>query len=270
MCQIVETQIGETNVAVVDCPGFDDSFKSDTEILSMISELVTTQYQIGMKLWGVVFLQRITDIRFQGSAQNVLSLFQQLVGDEALSNVVLATTQWSKVKEEDMPAAILREQQLRDQYWRDMLDKKSATTRFEGSKASAEGIIAQLIGKKEIVLQLQDELVNEKKSLGKTSAGSLLKPNVDRKLKKNKEDVKRLKAELKTGINNTRRLRIQREIFEAEQLIARGERDEERLGRQVGVDLVEKLKQVDWQKGLRMALSVLGFVVSVITMVGAS
>ncbi|KAH9224083.1 P-loop containing nucleoside triphosphate hydrolase protein [Leptodontidium sp. 2 PMI_412] len=266
VCQIVETRIGDTNVAVVDCPGFDDSTKSDTEILTMISELVTMQYNIGMKLWGIVFLHRITDVRFQGSANNVLSLFQQLVGDEALSNVVLATTQWSKVKTEDMPAAILREQQLRDQYWSDMLSKNSMTTRFEGNKASAEAIVARLVGRNHVVLQLQRELIDGKKSLGKTGAGSLLRPNVDRKLRKSKEDVKRLKAELKTGVNNTRRLRIQREIYEAERLIASGERDEVRLRQEVGTDLMQKLKQVDWQTGLRMALSVLGFVVSIITL----
>lgn len=266
-CEIVEIRIGDTNVAVVDCPGFDDTYKSDTEILTMISELLTTQYHIGMKLWGIIFLQRITDVRFQGSAQNVLSVFRQLVGDEALGNVVLATTQWGKVKEEDMPAAISREQQLRDNYWRDMLDKNSMTTRFDGNKASAEGIVAQLIGKNHVVLQLQQELVDGKRSLGKTGAGSLLKPNVDRKLRKHKEDLKRLKAELKAGVNNTRRLRIQREISEAEQQIARGERDEQNLGREVGADLLDKLKKVDWQKGLRMALSVLGFVVSIITLV---
>jgi hypothetical protein len=267
VCQIVETRIGETNVAVVDCPGFDDSTKSDTEILSIISELVTTQYHIGMKLWGVVFLQRIIDVRFQGSAQNVLSLFRQLVGDEALGNVVLATTQWSKVKEEDWPTALSREQQLRDQYWRDMLGKNSMTTRFEGNKASAEGIIAQLICKSHVVLQLQKELVDQKKSLGKTAAGSLLKPKVDLKLRDSKADVKRLRKELEGTVSNTRRLRIRREISEAEERIARGQSDEHRLEKKVGVDLIEKLKNVDWQMGLRLAITVLGFAVNIVSLV---
>lgn len=220
-----------------------------------------------MKLWGVIFLQRITDVRFQGSAQNVLSLFGQLVGDEALGNVVLATTQWSRLKEEDMPTALSREQQLRDKYWSEMLSKKSMTTRFEGNKASAEGIIAQLICKSHVVLQLQKELVDQKKSLGKTAAGSLLKPKVDRKLKDSKADVKRLRKELEGGVNNTRRLRIQREISEAEEMIARGECDEYRLEKKVGVDLVERLKNVDWQVGLRLALTVLGFAVNIVTLV---
>ncbi len=75
-----------------------------TEILSQISELVAMQYQIGMKLWGVVFLQPITDVRFKGSALEVLSLFRELIGDDALGNVVLATTQWSRVTAEDIHA----------------------------------------------------------------------------------------------------------------------------------------------------------------------
>lgn len=264
MCQIVETRIGDTDVAVVDCPGFDDSVKSDTEILSLISELVATQYSIGMKLWGVIFLQRITDIRFQGSAQNVLSVFRQLVGDDALPNVVLATTQWSRVTDDDIPAALDREQQLRDQYWREMLSKNSMTTRFEGTKASAEGIVAQLIGRQHVVLQLQKELVDKKMSLGKTGAGSLLRPKVERKVRENQENLKRLKAELAGGVNYTRRLRIQREISEAEEGIAKGESDEARLGQKVGVDLLEKLKQINWEKGLRLALSVISFAVTIV------
>ncbi|CZR55811.1 uncharacterized protein PAC_05699 [Phialocephala subalpina] len=267
VCQIVETYVGDTKVAVVDCPGFDDTKRSDTEILSVISELVTAQYHMGMKLWGIVFLHRITDVRFQGSTQNVLSLFQQLVGDDALSNVVLVTTQWGRVTHVDMPDAINREQQLRDEYWREMLDKNSMTRRFDDSRASAEGIIALLIGRDNVVLRLQKELVDEKKALGKTAAGLMLGPKVDKKLKASKDDVKRLRAELQKKPNNTRRLRIQREILEAEERIAKGESDEARLGKKVGVDLIDKLKRVDWTQGLKIALSVLGFAVTIVSLV---
>ncbi len=260
----METYIGETKVAVVDCPGFDDSERSDTEILSIISELLTAQYHIGMKLWGIIFLQRITDVRFQGSAQGILSIFRQLVGDHALGNVVLVTTQWSRLTEKDTQAALAREQQLRGQYWRDMLDKNSMTMRFEDSKASAESIIALLIGRNHVVLQLQKELVEQRKALGKTNAGLLLQPKVERELKADKEEVKRLKSELQGVVNNTRRLRLQREIAEAEEKIAKGQSDEARLGKKVGDDLIRKLKTVDWVKGLRIALSVLGFAVTIV------
>jgi hypothetical protein len=240
--------------------------------LSIISELVTTQYHIGMKLWGIIFLHRITDNRFQGSTHNVLNLFRQLVGDEALGNVILATTQWSRISDSDMPAALGREQELRDKYWREMLDADSMTTRFTGDRASAEGIVAQLLGKKHVVLKLQRELIDEKKSLGKTGAGLFLKPKIDRKMRENREDLKRLKAELATGrLNNTRRLRIQREISEAEARIARGESDEATLGKKVGVDLKAKLADIDWSQGLRIVISVLSFTVNIIVLVlGAS
>jgi hypothetical protein len=264
----VQTHIGDTNVAVVDCPGFDDTNKSDTEILSLISELLTAQYHMGMKLWGVVFLHRITDVRFQGSAGSVLSLFRELVGDEALGNVVLATTHWSKVKEADMPAAVVREHQLRENYWTEMLDHDSITQRFDGTKSSAEGIVAQLIARNHVVLQLQRELVDERRVLGRTGAGALLKPKVDRKLEDTRKEVRRLKSELEgVGSNNTKRLRIERQVWEAEQQIANGESDEAKLGKKVGVDLIERLKQVDWQRGLRLAINALGLAVAVVTLV---
>jgi hypothetical protein len=90
---------------------------------------------------------------------------------------------------------------------------------------------------------------------------------VDRKLKDSKDDIKKLKEELQRGVNNTRRLRIRREIVEAEERVAKGERDEARLSRKVGVDLIEKLKSMDWQRGLQIALSVLGFAVTVVSLV---
>lgn len=220
-----------------------------------------------MKLWGVIFLHRITDNRFQGSTHNVLNLFRQLVGDEALGNVILATTQWSRVSEKDMAAAIGREQELRDKYWREMLDADSMTTRFTGDKASAEGIVAQLLGKQHVVLRLQRELVDEKKSLGKTGAGLLLRPKIDWKMKESREELGKLKAELGNGqLSNTRRLRIQREIAEVETRIAIGESDEARLGKKVGVDLKERLAEIDWQKGLWFALSVLSITVNIIVL----
>lgn len=171
-----------------------------------------------------------------------------------------------------MPAALGREQELRDKYWREMLDADSMTTRFTGDRASAEGIVAQLLGKKHVVLKLQRELIDEKKSLGKTGAGLFLKPKIDRKMRENREDLKRLKAELASGrLNNTKRLRIQREISEAEARIARGESDEATLGKKVGVDLKAKLADIDWTQGLRIVISVLSFTVNIIVLVlGAS
>ncbi|KAF4633013.1 hypothetical protein G7Y89_g5118 [Cudoniella acicularis] len=271
--QIVETRIGETEVAVVDLPGFDDTHKSDVQVLSLISELVTTQYHIGMKLWGVVFLHPITDIRFQGSTGKVLSMFRGLVGEDALQNVVLATTHWGNVKDEDIPLAIGREHELRDKYWRDMLDKNAMMTRFEGSKASAEGIIAQLIGRNHVVLQLQKELVDEQMRLGKTAAATHLKVKVTRSTKECKDTIRQLKEELKGGVNNTKRLRIERSIAEAEAQILLLDSDEAKLEKRVGIDTAGALKKVDWklavdwQKALQIAISTLSLTFNIVNLI---
>ncbi len=55
--------IGREKVLIIDTPGFDDTERSDTEILTEISRLLALQYEIGMKLKGVIFLHRITDVR---------------------------------------------------------------------------------------------------------------------------------------------------------------------------------------------------------------
>ncbi|KAH6664838.1 hypothetical protein B0J14DRAFT_493082 [Halenospora varia] len=271
--QIVETKIGETELAVVDLPGFDDTHKSDVEVLSLISELVSTQYHIGMKLWGVIFLHPITDIRFQGSTGKVLSMFQGLVGEEALQNVVLATTHWGSVKDEDMPAALAREYQLRNNYWRDMLDNNAMMAKFEGTKASAEGIIAQLIGREHVVLRLQKELVDDKMRLGKTAAASQLQVKVTRSAKECRESIRDSKEKLKGGVNNTQRLRIERSIAENEAHILSLDSDEAKLEKKVGVDIVGKLKgvdwrqAVDWKKALQVAIGVLSITFNIVSLI---
>ena len=86
-------------------------------------------------------------------------------------------------------------------------------------------------------------------------------------MRKSKENLRKLKAELNGGVSNTRRLRILRELSEAENDIAQGESDEAKLGRRVGVDLLEKLRQLDWKAGLRIALNVVGFAVTIVAVV---
>ncbi len=68
MCQMVPVQIGQSKVLLIDTPGFDDSKRSDTEILTEISRLLATQYKLVVTLKGIIYLHRITDNRFQGSA----------------------------------------------------------------------------------------------------------------------------------------------------------------------------------------------------------
>jgi len=71
-------------LVLVDTPGFDDTNKSDLEILQMISNWLQNVYEKRIKLAGIIYLHRITDNRMAGTPHRNLRMFGQLCGDQAV------------------------------------------------------------------------------------------------------------------------------------------------------------------------------------------
>jgi hypothetical protein len=166
---LIPARVGSTDVLLVDTPGFNDSFRSDGDILVQISAALCVQYRCNINLKGVIYLHNITQTRITGSALRQLELFRRMCGDENLKHVLLVTTQWNEhftSRWED------HEDQLRDEYWADMILKGAKCMRFEGTHASAASCISQLLGEQRAVLALQREIVDEKRKLSDTVAGS--------------------------------------------------------------------------------------------------
>ncbi|KAI3317399.1 hypothetical protein HD806DRAFT_550471 [Xylariaceae sp. AK1471] len=129
-CQIVRVRIGSELVYVVDTPGFDDTTRSDAEVLEQITKFLGTQYALGLALKGIIFLHRITDVRVQGSTLSSMVLFQELCGDHAFKNVILLTTFWDL--QDDKSIGARRQQELRDDFWSEMISKGSQVRQFDG------------------------------------------------------------------------------------------------------------------------------------------
>jgi hypothetical protein len=53
-------------VYLIDTPGFDDTNRSDTEVLKEIARWLVASYKGKILLNGIIYLHRITDIRMQG------------------------------------------------------------------------------------------------------------------------------------------------------------------------------------------------------------
>ena len=84
---------------LIDTPGFDDSGRIESEILTEISRLLSAQYEAGVSFKGVIYLHRGTDIRYAGSSVKTLEIFKKICGKVALKNVLLISTRWNKVNE---------------------------------------------------------------------------------------------------------------------------------------------------------------------------
>ncbi|KAI4605624.1 hypothetical protein J4E83_010516 [Alternaria metachromatica] len=101
-------------IAVMDTPGFNDSRRPDGETLQELAYWLAAAYERKIKLSGIVYLHRITDNRFQGSAVRALSAFKSMCGEEAFCGVVVATTMWDRATKDELVKAELRHEELRE------------------------------------------------------------------------------------------------------------------------------------------------------------
>ncbi|KAG2336081.1 hypothetical protein BDR05DRAFT_897242 [Suillus weaverae] len=159
------------NVVFVDTPGFEDSLRTDYEVLKEIAAWLEKTYKERVALSGILFFHRITESRMRGTPLRNLSVFRELCGTNALENVVFTTTMWDEVPNH---VGFQREQQLVTQFWQEMMAHGSRTARFASSFDSAWEIIKHFDVTTPQPVQLQKEMVDEGKGLSETSAYAVL------------------------------------------------------------------------------------------------
>ncbi|THV00998.1 P-loop containing nucleoside triphosphate hydrolase protein [Dendrothele bispora CBS 962.96] len=197
------SQLFELNgrqVTLIDTPGFDDTTKSDADILNMIAAFLATTYEQGKKLAGVLYLHRISDIRMGGVSTRNFKMFRQLCGSDALKNVVLVTNMWGEIGAEVGEA---REFELKteDKFWKPVLDKGAQIYRHDNTLQSAQAIVRHLVDKRPVALRIQTELVDQHKNLTDTAAGAELNRELRVQIAKHQEELKNLEREMKEAIN---------------------------------------------------------------------
>ena len=233
------------SVTLIDTPGFDDTTKSDSDILEMIAAFLATayvrtasryvsffrtelpnRYEKGSKLSGVIYIHRISDIRFTGISGRNFQMFRELCGETTLKSVVLVTNMWTRDPRDINEA---REIELSGKFFKPVLDKGAQLIRHHDTAQSAHDIIRKIFSnhKLPVVLQIQRELVDERKGIIETSAGKA----VSRELV---EQAKRHRAELEKIEEGMRR------AMEEKNEEMRQELEEERRNLQEQVKRIEK------------------------------
>jgi hypothetical protein len=119
---------------------------------------------------GILYFHRISDHRIVDRPIENLRMFEKLCGKNAIHNVILTTTMWDVVDEE---TGRDREEELKSKYWQTMLERKSSTSRFLGTRESALRVIAPLIdaANAKSWFLLQQEMVDMRTKLREKSAG---------------------------------------------------------------------------------------------------
>ncbi|KAF7507829.1 hypothetical protein GJ744_009993 [Endocarpon pusillum] len=199
--QLYDFTLDGKNVALLDTPGFDDTYKTDSEVLQGVAEFLAFTYRKNMKLSGIIYLQRITDPRMTHGGRANLELFRALCGDDPLRKVTLATTFWGEMRNLHRAAEHEEELKSNPDYWGEMLAKKASMTQFHDTKDSAQNIIRDLLENEEkITLKIQEEMVDQKLGLIQTTAGETLKRELTEMAEQHEKQVQMLKQEIETAL----------------------------------------------------------------------
>ncbi|KZP06231.1 hypothetical protein FIBSPDRAFT_764763 [Athelia psychrophila] len=175
-------------VIFVDTPGFDDTYRSDVEILSQIAGWFVKVYKEKIPLSAIIYLHRISDNRMARSPLKNLQLFASMCGHAALPDVVLATTMWS---ETPIDIGAQRERQLMSDYWADMVNHGCSVQRFRDSYDSAWKLVGILPTENQNII-ISREIHDDKKRLNETSAGVRLNEELNKLIADQKNSARRL------------------------------------------------------------------------------
>ncbi|KAG6335337.1 hypothetical protein ID866_3748 [Astraeus odoratus] len=164
---------GIRNIVLVDTPGFDDTYFTDTRVLRTIADWLKETYKQNAKLSGMLYFHRITDPRVAGTPLRNLNMFKELCGKDNFKNVVLVTTMWDELQT-DTQLGTQREEELVRDFWQPMIKLGSTTHRFNGTEECAWNIINSISVSQPAdrqPLQIQREMVDEHKPVHRTAAG---------------------------------------------------------------------------------------------------
>ena len=151
------------------------------------TELLTNyRYKKNTTLAGVIYMHRISDNRMSGTSKRNFRMFRELCGDDALKNVIIATTMWGKVGKEEGEN---RERELRDRFFKDAFEKGAKMVRHihPAHFNSADDILRLIIANHPVPLLIQQELVDQKKQLAESAAGEEVGRELVKKIQKFKK-----------------------------------------------------------------------------------
>ena len=127
-----------------------------------------------------------------------LRIFTSLCGQKAMPSVVLATTMWDRV---DRVEGKVREEELRRDYWKEMLANGCKTGRFSGTYESAWRIIGTHAQSRNAEILLPREMVDDELRVNETQAGVALHKELEKLIKDRKDAARKLEQQAKTQGN---------------------------------------------------------------------
>ncbi|KAJ7821629.1 hypothetical protein B0H14DRAFT_2240931, partial [Mycena olivaceomarginata] len=177
-------------VTVVDMPGFDDTNRSDADILNMIADFLP---EPGKSL--IVYFHRISDVKVGGASKRNLTIFQKLCGEEVFANVAIVTTRWDQ-EDEAVGMARLAELKASPRLFKSVVAGGGSVVRHDGSYDSACRVLRHLISGTPKPLLIQREMITEGKDLAETTAGQEFQHDVMQQVERHRREMAELLEEM--------------------------------------------------------------------------
>ncbi|KAF8595025.1 hypothetical protein BDV93DRAFT_528956 [Ceratobasidium sp. AG-I] len=239
-------------VVLIDTPGFDDTTLSDADVLEKIATFLKFTYAADQKLSGVIYMHRITDNRVGGVSRRNFHTFRELCGETSLVNVVITTNMWHEPPE---PIELKREDELMtsDNFFRPALAKGARCARYVrdiDDQNRAHDVIRMFMSNTPMALQVQREMVDEKKQLHETAAGKEVNGELQKLIEKHQLELQKVKIQMEEAMrrkDEETRQELDAYRQEADEKIARVTEQMQRLKRLYGArqggreDQVKKL-----------------------------
>ncbi|KAF9489928.1 hypothetical protein BDN71DRAFT_249193 [Pleurotus eryngii] len=137
---------GDSNkdVLLVDTPAFDHDKLNLPQIEDMIRKQLKDMTKRKIDITGIIYFHPITANRLTEVPKDHMGVFERLVGKCPAQRVLLATSGWKDLRDTQNVGS-QRELQLRQDYWKEMLEGGSRILRFEGTKDSAWHLIRAVL-----------------------------------------------------------------------------------------------------------------------------
>ena len=189
------------NYSIVDTPGFNDTYRSDNDVLKELADWLLGSFRDGIKISGIIYLHRISDSKVGGAALRNLRMFQKLCDEDFMKNVVLGTTFWDMVSEEQGAA---REKELlqTEGFFEDMNDQGCDVVRISDDRDANLELLSRFAAKQPTVMKIQQELF-EGKTLAETAAASAVSQELAELQRQNIEKLSDIEVQARKKITRT-------------------------------------------------------------------
>jgi DNA repair exonuclease SbcCD ATPase subunit len=184
-----------TNIFLLDAPGFGDTYRNDTEVLSAIANALGDLHEDSTTtVNGVIYIHAINEAKIGNLALKNIRMFQNLIGEANLNKARLVLTKRKLVPE---ATAMSREKELMNnkEFWQPLIALGAEVEKFNDSKDSALKIIHSLADLEGFVPQVTDQYTVKKQSLHQTAAGKIVDNGIEELKEQQKEEIEVLRKQ---------------------------------------------------------------------------